>query len=239
MADGQHATDHLSRPKPALLLVGVISALVVIGVVLVLLTGGGDSPLIPGGHDAPPTPEFTFKVTKVVTITTSAGIDPKRAGAAAKPAATAAGAVLHDLYSDAFLSPSNWMQGEYDDAVSSAFASGARDEALRQLPILTAGADAGERFASIMPLTSTLRAKVLLNPEGAPYSVVGIVAFTANGINKDGAGRVAIKSNGQYFLEKIDSDWKVVSFSVTRHDEEKKLNASASPSGSSPTAEAS
>lgn len=211
-------------------------------VVLVLLTGGSDSPLI-GGATTPPTPPFTFEMVKTVAVTTDPDANSatqKKADAVAKPIAAATGHQLHDFYSEAFLVPGNWMSGGWDDEVFAMFSNGARDEATAQTDVLTAGPEAGAAFSTITPQASTLKTKVLMDPKGKPTSVVGIVYFTAKGAEKDGQGAVAIVSKGQYIFQKVDGEWKVVSFSVSRHDKLKKgTPASGSVGSTAPSAEAS
>lgn len=211
-----------------------------LGVVLVVLTGGGASPLI-GGHSPQPAPPFTFKVTKTVAVTTAADPDAatkKKAQAAAKSVTNATQEMLHTFYSDAYLAPDNWADGNWSDDVFSLFGNDARDEAIKQTQVLTAGSGAGAAFSSITPVNTKLRAKVLFDPKGVPNSAVDIVFFSAKGTNKDGSGSVALVSKGQYIFQKVGGEWKVVSFSVSRHDKAKKgSSATGGPARSStPTA---
>jgi hypothetical protein len=237
LADGRHATPS-SRRKPALLIAGVVGALALIALVLVLVTGGSNSPLI--GGNPPPTPPFKFKITKTVAVTTAPEVDAAakaKAEAAAKPVANTTQKMLHTFYSDAFLAPGNWMDGSWGDDVFAMFDHGAQAEALKQIPVLTAGPGAGDAYSTITPVKSNLRSKVLFDPKGVPTSAVDIVFFSAKGANKSGQGSVSIVSKGQYIFQRVGGQWKVVSFSVSRHDKAKKATpASGGPSGSpSPT----
>ena len=82
-----------------------------------------------------------------------------------------------------------------------------------------------------LSVVSKARYQVPLDPHDAPTSVVGITKFEATGEGTDGTHLFV--SRGQFFLEKIDGDWTVVGFSVSRADKAGKPQASASsPAGS-------
>jgi hypothetical protein len=118
------------------------------------------------------------------------------------------------------------------------FARDARDAAEDQLDVLTAGPEAGEAFEAIVPMPSSLRMQVLLDPSGVPRSVEGSAKFRARGKGAD--GQVLFVSDGEFILEKIDGEWLVVSFSVQRGDEEREPKPGASSSaGASASPEAS
>jgi hypothetical protein len=241
LTEGSHAPV-TRRSKPALLIAGVIGALAVIVGVLVLLTGGSKSPLNVLNDSPTPTPGFAWKVSKTVIFPTALAPQPgatptptpsaKKEQALAKPAVAQTEKILHDLYSNGFLVPDNWSGANYD-AVYSDFSPSAAKQAASSADVLTAGTDAGATYDTITPAKATLKAKVLLDTRGVPYSVVGIVTFTADGAKKDGGGRVFV-SKGQYILQKTSEGWTITSFSVNRDDTEKKAPTSASPeSGSS------
>jgi len=213
-----------------------VALVLVVGIGAVVLAGGGDG-IIPGvGNDAPPAPSFAFKVSKP-TVETTAQIDPEatvnetQAKAAAKAAADQVATQLHDLYVAAFLEPANWTEPNYE-SVNGFFAKPAQPSVTKQAKVLTAGEGVTD-LDSIVPLKSTLKLKVLLDPTGKPASVAGTVNFQAKG---SGGGSVYIfKSKGQYLFRKLDGEWKVVSFSVRRADTEK----AAASSAATPTGEAS
>jgi hypothetical protein len=243
LAEGRH-TPAPRRIKPAYLVAGVVGALVVIGGVLILITGGSDSPLNPIPHDSPtPTPEFAFKVSKIIVVPTALAPQPgasptatpgaKKEKAAAAPAVAQTQRILHDLYSNGFLVPDNWQGANYDD-VFTAFSTQASKEATGNVDVLTAGTSAGDTYDTIQPTKATLKAKVLMDGRGVPYSVTDIVTFTADGAKKNGGTRVFV-SKGQYIFLKTDGAWTITSFSVNRADTEKKPapSKSGSASGSS------
>lgn len=219
------------------MLAGALVALVI------ALSGGSDGPLGSLGGDTPETPEFAFEASKPIVITTAANPQPegpqptpvqvktakKKALVAAQPAANAAVEALDDYYTAAFLDPSNWQDAAYDEVFVS-FTNQARDEAESKLEIMTAGSEAGFNYDTIQPLQSSARTKVLLDPKGLPTSVVGMVKFQANG---DGSsGRHVFLSKGQFILQKIDGEWVIVSFSVSRGDKDKGAPSSASDDAS-------
>ncbi len=211
--------------------------LIAVGVIVAVLASGGSpvSILIP---EEPTVPEFAFDTKKPAVITT-AQIDPEAqeptaaAQAAAKPAALAVRHRLDELYTAAFLDPANWDTATYD-SVFEYFDAAAQPEARAKEAVLTAGTGAAGVLESILPRASTLKLKVLLDAEGDPVSVSGSVNFTARGVDADGA-RYTFKSKGQYVLAKVDGEWVIVSFSISRHDSDE---PAPSPSPS-PSAEAS
>jgi hypothetical protein len=219
------------------LIAGVVALIVVLGVGAVVLAGGDGGGIIPGvGDDTPPAPTLAFTVSKPKVETTAqinpeATVNAAKAKAAAAPAAAQVADQMHDLYVAAFLEPANWTEADYG-SVSEFFAKSAQPAATKQAKVLTAGEGVIDLDA-IVPLKSTLKLEVLLDPIGTPASVTGTVNFQAKGT---GGGSVYLfKSKGQYVFRKIDGEWKVVSFSVRRADTEK----SASSSAATPTGEAS
>ena len=227
-ANGRHAAS--TPRKTPLLIVGGILVLIAVGVLLFVLTGGSDGPLGQAvGGGAPDTPAFEFKLSKPKVVVTAADAKPKEVQAAAATAAKGATEALDTFYTEAFLDPANWQDGQYDDAFG-AFTPRAAALAERQLDAMTAGSGAGEALTSIVPLPSTLKVRVLIDPKGLAYSTVGVVTFRAKGTGD--AGIHMFVSKGQYILQKVDGEWTVVSFSVGRDDAEKAPTGSTSSSPS-------
>jgi hypothetical protein len=239
LAEGSHALA-TRRIKPAYLIAGIVGVLVVVVGGLILITGGSSSPLNVLADPPTPTPSFEFQVAKTVIFPTALAPQPgatptptpseKKEQTLAKPAVAQAQKILHDLYSNAFLVPDNWSGGDYGTAFAD-FSPQAAKQATSSVEVLTAGTNAGDLYTSITPGKTTLKAKVLLDPKGVPYSVTGIVTFTADGAKKDGGTREFV-SKGQYTLLKTDQGWTVTSFSVNRSDTESKPSPSASGSAS-------
>lgn len=211
-----------------------LAAVVVVGVVM--LSGGDVGPLgTLVGEDPPETPEFEFEASKPKAVTTAEKSNHQEAVSAAQAPAKAVAQQIDDLYTAAFLDPSNWMEGDYD-AVLDHFSKAAEAAAERQLDVLTAGPAASDAFESIQPMPSTLKLQVLFDPSGAPHAVEGSAKFQARGTGAD--AQVLLISKGQFVFEKSDGEWLIVSFSVQRNDKkrEPKPDSSSSP-GASASAE--
>ncbi|HEY6568151.1 MAG TPA: hypothetical protein VI341_11605 [Actinomycetota bacterium] len=235
MAEGQHTPS--SPRKIPLLIVGGVVVVGVLVALIVALPGGSDGPLGSLSGDTPESPEFAFEAARPLVITTAANPDPeaeqpapsdvqaakKKALAAALPAAKATADTLGAYYTAAFLDPANWQDAAYDSVFES-FTGKAREEAASQLEVMTAGSEAGFNYDTIEPLPSSLHTKVLLDPRGLPASVVGIAKFQANGTGS--SGDHLFFSQGQFVLMKIGGEWMVVSFSVSRQDEDTGVGAS-------------
>lgn len=228
LSDGRHVSRS-SRIKPAYLIVGgvVVVAAVVLGF---MVLGGADGfPLI-GGSPKPPTPDFAFEMSKVTPVATRAGTKQQDLATKATLAADQVKAQMNALYIGAFLDPNNWLEGSYD-SIWGLFQQGASAEAQAQVDTLTAGTGAGEAFAQIVPKTGVLKAKVLFDPKDQPYSVVVITRFEAVGGGKDGRD-VRMTSRGQFVFQRVNGDWRVVSFKVLRNNE---VQAPSPSTGASPT----
>jgi hypothetical protein len=225
-----------ARRQPTPLIVGGILALVAIGVGVFVFSGGRDGPI---GHvidqieEEPKTPAFSFELRKVAMIATSHSAKRERMQEAAEATAERVDAVLDGLYTGAYLDPEAWGSGDYS-AVMEAFAEDARGHADEAEAILTAGPEAGASFDKIVPRPSALIVKVLMGPDGKPASAVGIVRFAAEGSGESGP-TVLFRSDGQYFLERQGTEWKIVSFDVLRTDREKATGGSSPAATPSPT----
>ena len=217
LSDGRHVSKS-SRIKPAYLIVGgvVVVAAVVLGFALLGGDAGGIIPGI-GGSPKPPTPEFAFTMTKVTPVATNSESTNKDLETKAKEAAGQVDDQMNALYIGAFLDPDNWLDGSYD-SVWELFDEGASAEAQAQVETLTAGTGAGDTFEQILPDTGKLKAKVLFDLKDQPYSVVAITRFEAVGSGKDGQD-VRMTSKGQYVFQRVDGEWRVVSFKVLRDNE--------------------
>lgn len=223
--------------KPLYLVLGGLAVVAVAVVAVLLFTGKGTPPGTDsaGNTITPTTGGFTFTIDgQPQVLLSSPDTNPSKAQKVAKPAAAQAEKIIHDFYVQAFLAPDQWSEGTFDTAFTN-FSDGAKAEAMGQLDVMTAGSAAADTFGGIKETDASLKEKVLMDPHGAPYSVVAIVTFTASADMKDGTAGT-LTSQGQYILEKTASGWKVTSFSVTRDDR----GAEATGSGAStPTAVAS
>ena len=138
-------------------------------------------------------PAFDFTVTSVTTEATSDKADAATLPAEAQKVADQVMPALDQLYTEGFLDPKNWKDGEYDE-VWEVFAD---SRCLRQenVETLTLGVDAGDTYDSVGPSR---------DPEG-PRAVrrrrrTGLGRrggrFTAFGDRKDGK-YVKFVSHGQ------------------------------------------
>lgn len=188
---------------------------------VVLLTQEDDAPvrtLHPDDAISPSvaadTPAFRFtKVTRELVRTAPGRIKTRQRTASVR-AAVAARTILDDLYTEGFLDPENWVQGEYLDAFAG-FASGARRQAEARPGLLTAGPRAGDRYEQIQPVSGRIDTRVLLGRGGRPTLVLSVVRFSATAM---GPEPVALRSRGQFFFERIRGSWRIVSFHITRTD---------------------
>lgn len=215
------------KRRAPLVLIIVPIVLILIGVVMLITLRGGTVPILGGGQDeAVPPFDFTVRGAKAVATTTNA--DDDALDASAQQVAEDVTPTIDDLYTFAFLDPSNWHGGEYDEAFD-AFADDAVQTAQGSADVLTLGADAGDVFTSVEPRKSSLSYQVLFDEDGNPDTVVATVVFRALGERKDGT-YTAILSEGTLFLRDVDG-WKVTAFDVTRGDTET-VPPSPSPSTS-------
>lgn len=222
------------RRAPLALILAPV-ALVAAGVVLLLvLGGGGDGPLgglIPGGDDqSDVTPPFDFRASKTAVVATVPEADLAALKTEAEAITQDVIPVVDDLYTNAFLDPTNWREDSYEE-VFALFSDEAAGAAQEGLETLTLGASAGDVFDTVTPERGTLRFRVLFDPEGDPAIVVVDVRFVALGAKQDGT-YLSIVSEGSLFLEDVGG-WQITAFDVDRADDEARP-PSPSPSASTP-----
>jgi hypothetical protein len=219
----QRGANKKRRLPLAWLIVPVV--LVAIGVAI-LLARGGAGPIIGGGDE--PAPPFDFIVKPATAIPTAPDADEAALSASADEVAQEITPMIDDLYTNAYLDPSNWRHDDYEE-VFTAFAPDAAATAEQSVETLTLGATAGDVFDTVDPGKSKLTYQVLFDPDGAPESAVVSVIFRATAERKNGA-LLAIVSEGEFFLRQVDG-WTITAFDVTRDDHEKEPpSPSASPS---------
>ena len=222
----QRGANKKRRLPLALLIVPVV--LVAIGVAILLALRGGGGPIIGGGDE--PAPPFDFIVKPATAIPTAPDADEAALSASAAEVAQEITPMIDDLYTNAYLDPSNWRHDDYEE-VFTAFAPDAAATAEQSVETLTLGATAGDVFDTVEPGKSKLTYQVLFDPDGAPESAVVSVIFRATAERKNGTF-LAIVSEGEFFLRQID-EWTITAFDVTRDDHEKEPpspSASVSPS---------
>jgi hypothetical protein len=224
----QRGANKKRRLPLALLIVPVV--LVAIGVAVLLALRGGGGPIIGAGDE--PAPPFDFIVKPAKAIPTAPDADEAALTASAAELAQEITPTIDDLYTNAYLDPSNWRHDDYEE-VFTAFAPYAAATAEQSVETLTLGATAGDVFDTVDPGKSKLTYQVLFDPDGAPESAVVSVIFRATAERKNGTF-LAIMSEGEFFLRQVDGQgegWTITAFDVTRDDHEKEPpSPSASPS---------
>ena len=226
----QRGANKKRRLPLALLIVPIV--LVAIGVAILLALRGGDGAIIGGGDE--PAPPFDFIVKPATAIPTAPDADEAALSASADEVAQEITPMIDDLYTNAYLDPSNWRHDDYEE-VFTAFASDAAATAEQSVETLTLGVTAGDVFDTVDPGKSKLTYQVLFDPDGAPESAVVSVIFRATAERKNGTF-LAVVSEGEFFLRQIDGQgegWTITAFDVTRDDHEKEPpspSASVSPS---------
>jgi hypothetical protein len=226
----QRGANKKRRLPLALLIVPVV--LVAIGVAVLLALRGGGGPIIGEGDE--PAPPFDFIVKPATAIPTTPDADEAALSASADEVAQEITPMIDDLYTNAYLDPSNWRHDDYEE-VFTAFAPDAAATAEQSVETLTLGATAGDVFDTVDPGKSKLTYQVLFDPDRAPESAVVSVIFRATAERKNGTF-LAIVSEGDFFLRQIEGQgegWTITAFDVTRDDHEKEPpspSASVSPS---------
>jgi hypothetical protein len=207
--------------------------LVVAAAVLILALGGngggGILSTITGGGADGTVPPFEFRLGKTTAVATAQDADEDALRTEARTLAQEMGPVLDELYTNAYLDPSNWRDGDYEE-VFALFADDAVASAREGVETLTLGASAGDVYERVTPKDGSLRFNVLFDQEGNPDTVVVQVSFSALGERQDGT-YTAIVSTGQLFL-KDDGGWKVTAFDLSRTDHETEPPPSPVASGS-------
>jgi hypothetical protein len=213
----------------ALLIIPVV--LVAAGVALILIvSGGGGGGIIGGGDDEQAAP-FDFRVGRVKVERTVAEADVEQLETEAVAVTEQITPVLDELFTDAFLDPANWREGDYEEMLG-LFTDDAAAAALNSVDVLTLGASAGDEYERVTPDRGGIDYTVLFDRDNNPDTVTARVRFYAMGELKDGTF-VAIVSAGQLFLQDRDG-WKVIAFDVRRNDHET-TPPTPSPSGASPS----
>ena len=202
------------RRVPLLALIVPI-VLILIGVVLLLTLRGGAASILGGDDEA--APPFDFTVRGARAVATSADADQDALNASAEELVPDITPTIDDLYTFAFLDPSNWHDGSYDEAFES-FSPDAAQTAQQNAAVLTLGPDAGDVYKTVEPRKSSISYEILYEREGEPNTAVATVVFRALAQRKDGT-YIAVLSEGTLFLRDVDG-WKVTAFDVTRGDTE-------------------
>jgi hypothetical protein len=223
----RRATNKKRRLPLALLLVPVV--LVGLGVGLFLILGGDGGGIIGGDDDSGEVPAFDFTVGRARAVATAPEADTTALETEAGDIGEEITPVLDELYTNAFLDPANWREGDYEEVLA-VFSEGAASTAQQSVEVLTLGATAGDVYDRVTPEKGSIGFTVLFDPAGSPNTAVAQVRFTALGERSDGTFTLIV-SMGELFLRDIDG-WRITAFDVTRQDRETQPPASPAPSGS-------
>jgi len=188
--------------------------------------GGAKIPFIddgPGPTDDVPAFEFKIKKTRAVATDDQADVDALAQQAA--QVGTELRPMLDELFTNAFLDPANWQEGDYEE-VWERFDDAARPTAEQNVETITLGATAGDVYEDVAPTKGSLEFDVLFDREGAPTSVVVKFRFYALGTRKDGT-YTAVNSHGQLFLDA--GSWGITAFTVKREDTQTESPAPPTP----------
>lgn len=230
----QRGANKKRRVPLALLILPVV--LVAIGVAILLAMRGGEGGAIIGGGDEPP-PPFDFIVKPATAIPTAPDADEASLSTSAEEVGQEITPIIDDLYTNAYLDPSNWRHDDYEE-VFAAFDPDAAATAEQNLETLTLGATAGDVFDTVDPGKSKLSYQVLFDPDGEPDTVVVSVIFRATAERKNGT-YLAIVSEGEFFLGQIggqEQEWTITAFDVTRDDHETHPPSPSASTTASPSA---
>ncbi|HKN80320.1 MAG TPA: hypothetical protein VJZ98_03180, partial [Actinomycetota bacterium] len=107
----QRGATKKRRVSLALLIVPIV--LVAIGVAILLAMRGGTVPIIGGGDE--PAPPFDFIVKPATAISTAPDADEATLSASADEVAQEITPMIDDLYTNAYLDPSNWRHDDYEE----------------------------------------------------------------------------------------------------------------------------
>jgi hypothetical protein len=216
----------------AVLLAPVV--LVAAGVVLFLVVSGGNGGGLIGGNEGDEAaPPFDFRVGRVRVERVVADADTDALQTEAETLVTEEiTPVIDELWTDGFLDPANWRQGDYEELYTF-FEGDAAATAQSSVDVLTLGAAAGEQYEHVTPDRGGITYTVLFDRDNNPDTVTASVRFRATAELTNGTF-VAIVSAGQLFLQESDG-WKVIAFDVSRNDRETTPPTPA-PSGATPSA---
>jgi hypothetical protein len=211
----------------------VPAALVVAGVVLFLVLSGGNGGVVGNDTDDEAAPPFDFRVgrVRVERVVADADVDvlKSEAGTLVTEEITP---VIDELWTDGFLDPANWRNGDYEELFA-LFEADAATTARSNVDVLTLGAAAGDQYERVTPDRGGITYTVLFDRDNNPDTVTASVRFRATAELKNGTF-VAIVSAGQLFLQESDG-WKVIAFDVSRNDREARPRTPAL-SGATPSA---
>lgn len=173
-------------------------AVVVLAVVLLTRGGGG------GAGDRPiPTLKFVAKTKHV--------FQGKAAGANVQQAEVdAITTMFSDYYQEAFVDPRKWGDGTFED-LADLFSDDAKASFRRDLAAMTIGA-ARTELARVDLGPNFFGVTVYYDSKQKPTFAVTTVQFQGRGTLKRTGPPVTIVQAATYYLQKVDSDWKITAY---------------------------
>ena len=225
----QRGAKKKRRVPLALLIVPVV--LVAIGVAILLAMRGGEGAIIGGGDE--PAPPFDFIVKPATAVPTAPDADEAALSASAEEVAQEIAPMIDDLYTNAYLGPSNWRHDDYEE-VFTAFAPDAAATAEQSLETLTLGATAGDVFDTVDTGKSKLSYQVLVRPRRRAEHRRRVRDLPGHRGTQERT-YLAIVSEGEFFLGQIDG-WRITAFDVTREDHETHPPSPSASTSASPSA---
>jgi hypothetical protein len=218
--------------------VAFVALIVVVGggtAFFLLRSHGGSSP--PGsitttGSPSAQTPPFDFKLLGAKGIPSSDATKASALKPVADQSAKEIATTLDRMYSLAFLDPSNWQHGTYENVFGFFDLGRAQKTAARDAALLTLGMGAGNEFSTVLPTAGTLTVRVLMDPSGNATFAVATAHFAARATAKSGGADTAVVSTAQYFMHIQEGGWTISGYTVTRKDHPVKSKPSTpTPSG--------
>ncbi len=226
------------KASPALIAIPLVLVLGAVGLFFFLSgDGGAKIPFVDRDDPTDDVPAFGFKIRKTRAVATTDNADVEALAAQASGVGADLTPMLDELFTNAFLDPANWQEGDYAE-VWERFDEAARPMAEQSVETLTLGAAAGDVYEDVASDKGSLEFDVLFDQQGAPTSVVVKFRFYAFGTRTDGT-YTSIVSHGQLFLD-AGASWQITAFTVKRDDKAAESpppptpGPSASPSADAP-----
>ena len=231
-ADPTRRSGHRKKRSPAVFVIPVVVVAAAVVLLVVMLTRGEDGGIPFVGDNGPgDAPAFDFQVRKVRAFATSEKADEAALTQQAEAVERELTPVVDELFTNAFLDPANWTEGDYAEVLER-FSDDARPAAEANIETLTLGAGAGDVYDEVAPDRSVLDYKVLFDPDGEVGQVVVTVKFSALGTRSDGGYTMIVSEGGLFFDD--PGSWLVTAFDVARADHE--AQPPAPPPSGSPSA---
>ncbi len=208
-------------------IVSALAALAVVGAALwfvVVRTGG---PGGAGGDGETATPAFSFELGRVG----GSSVGEPAEEADLRRVAEAVRETLDRMYVAGFVDPARWQGGTFPEVLE-AFADGARQQAQRDLPLLSLGPDA-TAIEAIRPKVGRLHMRFLLDVDGEPAAAIATTSFSGGGTLHDG-GPVAVRHDGTYYLRPEEGRWLIVAYDVEGSVQPGQVPAAPKPAGGTP-----